>query len=160
MDQPTTTDPQFQAGVQAFWQAIVTDNPTVAMPFFFPLSAYLQVKAISNPASDWQQRLVGAYTQDIHSLHASLGAGAIVVLPASACAVAETARVVAAAQALFGGGDLRALDAATLEAALTETPNLAVAGGELMPTYADLLAELGDRARSHGLGLYAKCDGH
>jgi len=26
--------------------------------------------------------------------------------------------------------------------------------------YADLLAELGDRARSHGLGLYAKCDGH
>jgi hypothetical protein len=76
MDQPTTTDPQFQAGVQAFWQAIVTDNPTVAMPFFFPLSAYLQVKAISNPASDWQQRLVAAYTQDIHSLHASLGAGA------------------------------------------------------------------------------------
>ena len=56
---------------------------------------------------------------------------------------AETARVVAAAQALFGGGDLRALDAATLEAALTETPNLAVAGGELMPTYADLLAESG-----------------
>jgi hypothetical protein len=76
MDQPTTTDPQFQAGVQAFWQAIVTDNPTVGMPFFFPLSAYLQVKAIANPASDWQQRLVGAYQQDIHSLHASLGAGA------------------------------------------------------------------------------------
>ena len=76
MDQPTTTDPQFAAGVQSFWQAIVTDNPTVAMPFFFPLSAYLQVKAISNPASDWQQRLVGAYQQDIHALHASLGAGA------------------------------------------------------------------------------------
>lgn len=76
MDQPTTTDPQFQAGVQSFWQAIVTDNPAVAMPFFFPLAAYQQVKAISNPASDWQQRLVGAYQQDIHSLHASLGAGA------------------------------------------------------------------------------------
>ena len=76
MDQPTTTDPQFQAGVQSFWQAIVTDNPTTAMPFFFPLSAYLQVKAIANPASDWQQRLVGAYQQDIHSLHNSLGAGA------------------------------------------------------------------------------------
>jgi hypothetical protein len=76
MDQPTTTDPQFAADVQSFWQAIVTDNPTVAMPFFFPLSAYLQVKAISNPASDWQQRLVGAYQQDIHALHASLGAGA------------------------------------------------------------------------------------
>jgi hypothetical protein len=76
MDQPTTTDPQFQAGVQAFWQAIVTDNPTVGMPFFFPLAAYLQVKAISNPASDWQQRLASAYQQDIHALHTSLGAGA------------------------------------------------------------------------------------
>ena len=77
MDQPTTTDPQFQAGVQSFWQAIVTDNPTTAMPFFFPLAAYLQVKAIANPASDWQQRLVGAYQQDIHALHSSLGAGAL-----------------------------------------------------------------------------------
>jgi hypothetical protein len=76
MDQPTTTDPQFQAGVQSFWQAIVTDNPATAMPFFFPLTAYQQVKAIANPASDWQQRLVGAYQQDIHSLHSSLGAGA------------------------------------------------------------------------------------
>jgi hypothetical protein len=76
MDQPTTADPQFQAGVQSFWQAIVTDNPATAMPFFFPLSAYLQVKAIANPASDWQQRLVGAYQQDIHALHNSLGAGA------------------------------------------------------------------------------------
>jgi hypothetical protein len=76
MDQPTTTDPQFQAGVQSFWQAIVTDKPATATPFFFPLTAYLQVKAIANPASDWQQRLLGAYQQDIHSLHRSLGAGA------------------------------------------------------------------------------------
>jgi hypothetical protein len=76
MDQPTTTDPQFVAGIQSFWQAIVTDNPATALPFFFPLTAYQQVKAISNPASDWQQRLVGAYQQDIHTLHASLGAGA------------------------------------------------------------------------------------
>ena len=76
MDQPTTTDPQFVAGVQSFWQAIVTDTPATAMPFFFPLTAYQQVKAIANPASDWQQRLVGAYQQDIHTLHASLGTGA------------------------------------------------------------------------------------
>jgi hypothetical protein len=76
MDRPTTTDPQFQAGLAGFWQAIVTDDPAPAMPFFFPLSAYLQVKAISNPAADWQQRLVGAYQQDIHALHASLGAAA------------------------------------------------------------------------------------
>ena len=76
MDKPTTSDPAFQAGLAGFWQGIVSDDPTPAMPFFFPLSAYLQVKAISNPAGDWQQRLVGAYQRDIHSLHATLGAAA------------------------------------------------------------------------------------
>jgi hypothetical protein len=76
MDQPTTADPQFQAELAAFWQAIVTGDPTSAMPFFFPLSAYLQVKAIANPASDWQQRLVAAYQHDVQALHASLGASA------------------------------------------------------------------------------------
>jgi hypothetical protein len=76
MDMPTTTGPQFQAGLAGFWQAIMTDDPAPAMPFFFPLSAYLQVKAISNPAGDWLQRLVAAYQTDIHTLHRSLGAGA------------------------------------------------------------------------------------
>jgi hypothetical protein len=76
MDKPTTNDPQFEAGLAGFWQAVVTDNPAPAMPFFFPLAAYLQVKAISNPAADWQQRLVAAYQNDIHSLHAMLGASA------------------------------------------------------------------------------------
>jgi hypothetical protein len=73
MDTPTTTDPEFQAGLNGFWQAIVADNPAPAMPFFFPLTAYLQVKAITNPASDWQNRLVAAYQRDIHSLHVVLG---------------------------------------------------------------------------------------
>ena len=76
MTVPTTSDPQFRAGLAGFFQAIIKDDPTRAMPFFFPLSAYLQVKAISNPASDWLQRLVGAYQRDIHALHASLGAAA------------------------------------------------------------------------------------
>jgi hypothetical protein len=76
MDRPTTADAGFQAGLAGFWQAVVTDDPTPAMPFFFPLAAYQQVKAISNPASDGQQRLVGAYQRDIHSLHASLGTAA------------------------------------------------------------------------------------
>jgi tyrosyl-tRNA synthetase len=42
----------------------------------------------------------------------------------------ECARVVAASQALFGQGDLRALDAETLEAAIAETPHVRVATGE------------------------------
>ncbi len=70
---PTTLDTQFQADLNGFWQGIVEDNPAPAMPFFFPLTAYLQVKAIANPASDWQNRLVAAYERDIHSLHTMLG---------------------------------------------------------------------------------------
>ena len=46
------------------------------MPFFFPERAYLQVKAIADPATDYQQRLIANYEQDIHALHALLGADA------------------------------------------------------------------------------------
>lgn len=69
---PTTTNPTFQHNVALLWQAIVTDRPAVALPFFFPLSAYLQVKAIANPAADWQTRLVATYELDIEAVHAFL----------------------------------------------------------------------------------------
>ena len=71
---PSSRGPKLGAGIAGLFQAVVTDDPTRAMPFFFPLSAYLQVKAIRDPAGDWQRRLVGAYQLDIHALHARLGA--------------------------------------------------------------------------------------
>jgi tyrosyl-tRNA synthetase len=58
---------------------------------------------------------------------------------------AELARVQAASGALFGQGDLRALDAATLAAAVAEVPHAEVdrlAGGGLPPV-ADLMAAAG-----------------
>ena len=75
-DKPSASSARFAAGSAALWQAIVTDNPDAAMPFFFPLGAYQQVKAISNPESDWRTRLVGAYAEDIHALHGRLGSRA------------------------------------------------------------------------------------
>jgi hypothetical protein len=75
-DKPTASSARFTAGTAALWQAIANDDPDAAMPFFFPLGAYQQVKAISNPESDWRTRLVGAYREDIHSLHGRLGARA------------------------------------------------------------------------------------
>ncbi len=59
---------------------------------------------------------------------------------------AELARVQAASQALFGQGDLRALDAATLAAAVAEVPSAVVpvpAGDAALPTVADLMAAVG-----------------
>ncbi|MEJ7629264.1 MAG: tyrosine--tRNA ligase [Nocardioidaceae bacterium] len=55
----------------------------------------------------------------------------------------ETVRVAAAAAALFGGGDLRALEADTLEAALREAPHVELPEASELPTYADLLAASG-----------------
>ncbi len=73
-DRPGTASAPFTAGVQAMWQGIVDDDPAAAMPFFFPLSAYRQAKAEHDPTQDWNTRLVGAYTRDIHALHNQLGA--------------------------------------------------------------------------------------
>jgi tyrosyl-tRNA synthetase len=58
---------------------------------------------------------------------------------------AELARVQAASEALFGRGDLRALDAATLAAAVTEVPHaeVAVAGSAGLPPVANLMAACG-----------------
>lgn len=55
----------------------------------------------------------------------------------------QAQRAAAAAAALFGGGDLSSLDAATLEAALREAPHVTVRAPDVLPTYADLLTETG-----------------
>jgi len=56
----------------------------------------------------------------------------------------ECARVVAASHALFGQGDLRALEARTLAATLAEVPSVVVAAGPAgLPTVAELMARSG-----------------
>jgi hypothetical protein len=72
-DVPSPSGPAFEARRDALWDAIVKDDPDLAMPFFFPLPAYQQVKDVGDPAADWKHRLVAAYRRDIHALHAHLG---------------------------------------------------------------------------------------
>jgi tyrosyl-tRNA synthetase len=55
----------------------------------------------------------------------------------------EYARAVAASQALFGQGDLRALDSRTLAAALAEVPSVSLETGDPLPPVADLMAAAG-----------------
>jgi tyrosyl-tRNA synthetase len=52
----------------------------------------------------------------------------------------EYGRAVAASQALFGQGDLGALDSRTLAAALAEVPSVTLKAGDALPPVADLLA--------------------
>lgn len=75
-EQPSASGATFTAGVDGLWEAIRQDEPELALPFFFPKSAYLQVKDIGDPAADYQNRLIANYEEDIHTLHAQLGANA------------------------------------------------------------------------------------
>lgn len=71
--QPPANDAQFQAEMTDLWAGVASGQPQLAMPAFFPLAAYEQVKAIADPASDWQNRLVAEYTDDLMAAHALLG---------------------------------------------------------------------------------------
>lgn len=73
---PSSHTATFRAEMRALWDGIRTGTPGPAMPAFFPEAAYAQLKAIGDPQSDWQARLVGDYALDIVAAHAVLGAGA------------------------------------------------------------------------------------
>ncbi|MCU1455064.1 MAG: hypothetical protein JWN46_3210 [Acidimicrobiales bacterium] len=73
-------DAAFHARIEALWKAIVDDRPEDAIGSFFPLAAYVQVKATRYPAADWQGRLVDSYDSIIHRLHRQI-AGSTVVHP-------------------------------------------------------------------------------
>ena len=73
---PTASGEQWDRDVAGLWDAIVTDDVAKARPFFFPLAAYKQVKQISDPAGDYDKRLITYFDQDIHALHKQLGANA------------------------------------------------------------------------------------
>jgi hypothetical protein len=61
--------------MREMWAAVVAGD-TAARSGFFPLGAYLQVKAISNPAADYRNRLIAMYELDIRALHLRVGSGA------------------------------------------------------------------------------------
>ncbi len=72
--EPGATDARFVARARGLWAAVTgARSEAAALPFFFPLSAYRQVKAISDPAGDWQTRLVGFYDLDLDAVRASIG---------------------------------------------------------------------------------------
>ena len=88
---PSGDDPSFQTRILELWSAIVDGNPSEGLVAFFPLSAYVQVKAISDPVHDYQTRLIASYSQDIQSLHSS-------VMPAATAPTFVSVRVPPAAQ--------------------------------------------------------------
>lgn len=70
---PSANGPQFLAAMHALFFAITSGVASKAMVAFFPESAYLHLKAISNPAADYTSRLVADYDADIEAAHRFLG---------------------------------------------------------------------------------------
>jgi hypothetical protein len=82
---PSTTTAPFRNAIADLWLAVTTGNATLALPAFFPEKAYVQVKAIADPQSDWQDRLWYDFTLDVAAAHALVGRGATfvrIVVPA------------------------------------------------------------------------------
>jgi hypothetical protein len=66
---PSSDSPGITGRIRELWLAIVDGTPAAAAGSFFPLSAYIQVKGISDPVYDYQTRLIPDFDQDIQALH-------------------------------------------------------------------------------------------
>jgi hypothetical protein len=76
---PSTKSVAFQHAIADLWLAVTTGNSRLALPAFFPLAAYQQVKAIADPAADWHHRLWGDFVLDVGAAHRLVGSGARLV---------------------------------------------------------------------------------
>ena len=73
---PSATTAQFRAEMAALFRGIQLGSPDVAASAFFPEPAYVRLKAIPYPASDYTGRLLVDFRLDLLAAHAYLGAGA------------------------------------------------------------------------------------
>jgi hypothetical protein len=73
---PRTGSAAFRHAMADVWLAVITGNPRFALPGFFPVAAYQQVKAEPYPAADWQYRLWYDFVLDVRAAHRPAGSGA------------------------------------------------------------------------------------
>ena len=73
---PTTDDPAFTARMNVLADAIINNTPDSAISTFFPVEAYKQTKKNTNPAADWNNRLITNFRVDVADANKKLGANA------------------------------------------------------------------------------------
>jgi hypothetical protein len=73
---PSAKSQTFDARMLLLARAITTGDADAALPAFFPVVAYAQVKDIPAPEKDWEQRLVGAFRRDVAEYRNKLGSEA------------------------------------------------------------------------------------
>jgi len=72
-DKPSVATDRFRRRMELVARAILEEAPELALPAFFPVVAYQQVKDIQKPERDWKLRLVAAFERDVHEYHRALG---------------------------------------------------------------------------------------
>jgi len=70
---PSADAAPFHAEIDALWRGLRIGSPAAAMPAFFPLGAYLQVKTIVDAHADYVDRLLRDFALDVRAAHALLG---------------------------------------------------------------------------------------
>ena len=75
-ERPSTKTASFEARMSLIERAIKFGHAEDALPAFFPVGAYAQVKDIPEPEKDWEHRLVGAFRRDLAEYRKKLGPGA------------------------------------------------------------------------------------
>jgi hypothetical protein len=75
-ERPTLASPSFQKRIAAVAGAILSGDVEPALPAFFPLVAYQQVKDVAKPERDYKFRLLANFKRDLLEYHHALGAAA------------------------------------------------------------------------------------
>lgn len=73
---PSATNAQFRREMADLFQGIRLDAPALAARAFFPERAYVELKALPDPAADFEDRLMAEFRLDVGAAHAELGVGA------------------------------------------------------------------------------------
>jgi len=70
---PSAHTAGFKSEMEALWQGIKYDSLPAALPAFFPEAAYLQVKSVAAPRTDYLNRLLIEFQLDVAAAHRMLG---------------------------------------------------------------------------------------
>lgn len=75
-EKPSGTGAEFDARMKTLANAIINNTPDSAISTFFPVSAYKQTKKNTDPAADWNGRLIKAFREDVATANKTLGPNA------------------------------------------------------------------------------------
>lgn len=75
-EKPTADGPGFASRMMGLANAIRANDPSFGMSSFFPVEAYRQTKKNTNPAADWQNRLIANFKVDVADANRKLGPNA------------------------------------------------------------------------------------